>query len=377
MGRYREALLRDHEEPGPWIVVLDVSITGLAVVLALFVDPGPGSGGVALAALALPLRHRFPVAVLAVAVLADAADPRLDMAVVIVYFFSVAAVAHHRRRGPVLWAALAIAILLCFDPWTAREWDLEHLPRIAGSLLASIAPVAVGFSARAGTELQRQRELTRRIEREAALDRARADDRRRLALELHDSLGHELSLIAVHAGMLAVTAEDGGRQGAERIGRLARQALAELRQIVFTLGGRAEGSAAAELLSLASVPAMVRRLAEAGMPAELVLDGELGDLPEDVDRLGFRIVQESLTNTLKHAPGAAVRVVLRREPGRLVLDVTNGRAPLVRESPLPNGHVGLAGLAERAARLHGTVAGRPAPDGGWTVHAELPVAQRT
>ncbi|GAA1966045.1 sensor histidine kinase [Kitasatospora viridis] len=246
------------------------------------------------------------------------------------------------------------------------------------SLLLGTAPVAVGWLARTRRELTvRLAELTRGQQREARLlaERVLATERARLAREMHDVVSHQVSLISVQAGGLQVSTTDpAAERTARTIRELSVRTLQELRQMVGVLraAGPAvpDGSPPPPQPRLADLPRLIE---DSGLCTEVELPPGGQEWPEPVQRAAYRTVQEALTNISKHAPGARVRVTVRDEGERLLVEVRNGPAPASVPAPgLPGGGHGLVGLRERAQLLGGTLTAGPTLDAGFTVRAELP-----
>src|SRR4051812_1089255 len=303
------------------------------------------------------------------------------------------------------WAAVAAAgvTLLCTsDPsnvgWFAIcvlcGWCAFAAPRAAalGLWIAALAVFggqalwgttdsgwaawALGTSCTVGAALlvRRERGLVAELrEAQAGLaERARAEERNRIARELHDVIAHSLtvSLLHVASARMAVRYDpaDAGRALAEAE-RLGRETLDEVRSTVGLL--KADGGGAdpvAPLPGLADLPALVDRFRSAGAEVALTLDGEPDGLPGTVGLAVYRIVQEALTNAAKHAPGAPVDVAV----------TLADRVPLAVVSAGPPGSgrgLGLDGMRERAESLGGTLTAGPG-GGGWAVRAVLPLPAR-
>jgi signal transduction histidine kinase len=247
---------------------------------------------------------------------------------------------------------------------------------VAGALAAAVwvTPVLTAMLVRehrSRAEAERQR--ARQVARLAEMDRRAAvgAERARMARELHDVIANHLSAVALHSSAV-LRVPDLDRDEIERSMRVIRensvQGLAEMRRMIGLLrdGGDADPAARPRL---AELDRLVRHTARSDLSASLEVAGEPVELPAAVELAAYRIVQESLTNALKHAgPGRAeVRVRYGR---RLVIDVLS---PLGRDgSRLPGSGSGLVGMRERAVMLDGEF--DAGPDGGrWRVHAELPV----
>jgi signal transduction histidine kinase len=219
----------------------------------------------------------------------------------------------------------------------------------------------------------------------AAARHAHDLDRACLARELHDVLAHQLSAIAVQAGA-ARLASAGDPLAAEHaiaaIEQEARTGLSELNQLVRGMrpsvgadgrpsptGGRA--------LQLADLPRLVQQARASGLRAELSVAGEPAPLGAEVELAGYRVVQESLTNTIRYAPGAAATVHVAYRADGVAVDVTDdGPGPLAVGDPaVQGGGTGLAGLSERARLLGGHLEAGARPGGGFTVRAFLPASR--
>ncbi|NKQ58491.1 sensor histidine kinase [Amycolatopsis sp. K13G38] len=219
-------------------------------------------------------------------------------------------------------------------------------------------------------------------ERDQASRIAVAEERGRIARELHDVVAHAVSVIVVQAdgASYALRSDpDLAERAVQTISHTGREALAELRRLLEVLrneqptdGPRIPQPGAESLGELA------QRVREAGVPVRLEIEGGLTGLPTGVSLGVYRIVQESLTNTLKHAgPGARALVRVRRSDERVDVEITDdgagkARALVPEAHSLPGGN-GVIGMRERATLYGGSLDVGPAPGGGWRVHASLPV----
>ncbi|MFD4692074.1 sensor histidine kinase [Streptomyces sp. NPDC058463] len=245
----------------------------------------------------------------------------------------------------------------------------------SGLIFAGLLPWLLGRYTRQRYELQvagwehaRQLELQQR----SRVQQARLRERARIAEDMHDSLGHELNLIALRAGALQIAPDlgDHHRETAAGLRAGAAEAMERLRDIIGVL--REDGAPPPLEPSHAGVGVLVDRARASGAGVELQCTGEAGDLPGMTDKAVYRVVQESLTNVMKHAPGAAVTVRLDHNPLDVTVAVRNG--PPVRD-PLENraqGGRGLIGLQERTRLAGGEFRAGVLPDGGFEVVAQLP-----
>jgi len=242
-----------------------------------------------------------------------------------------------------------------------------------------IVPWVVGRTSRSQTMLTR--ELAEKAERaqharEEDERRAIAAERNRIARELHDVLAHNLSVMVVQAsGARQVLEKDPGRavEAAGLIERTGREALAELRHL-FGPVRRGDGVPLSGPPSIARIDELARRARDAGLRVELRVTGDPVELPAGIDLAAYRILQEALTNTLKHSPGARARVTVAYEPNELVLSVEDdGEGPRDdHELGGAGGGHGLVGMRERAAVYGGIVQAGQEPNGGFAVRARLP-----
>jgi signal transduction histidine kinase len=270
-------------------------------------------------------------------------------------------------RGPI-WPVISVAVagyaaLVVVEaitvPFSLADYIIPALIWTGAWLVGDRRRVALLRAADERERLQSEQEL------------AVAEERARIARELHDSAGHAINTILVQAGAARVLRErdpDGSRAAIETIEEVARETLADIDRIVGMLREESE-AARAPLPGVDQIPALAERVRAGGVAVELTDDGDSGrPLPRAVDQAAYRIAQESLTNAARHGAGA-VEVSLRRRPDALELTVVNPVALGV--VPRPGGGRGIAGMRERAKLLGGSLeAGR---DGArFRVRARLP-----
>ncbi|MFG1927856.1 sensor histidine kinase [Cryptosporangium sp. NPDC048952] len=357
----------------------------LAVLLAVgMLRPFGGVTVLAHVLLAVPLlwRRRAPVvvawiAVAAAVVIALGGDvlvsPGLSRqsypwAPAIAPFAVYAATAYGGRRGLVPTTALTLV--------ASHFWALSNdSPWVIQSLVFVGVPALLGLYVGARRRLiDSLIERSERAERERHLlaEQARAEERSRLAAEMHDLVTHRVSLMVLQAGALSLTSAEGPtRAAAEEIRATGSQAMDELRDLIGILqvvpdGAVAEAPAPGTLVTLVD---------ESGVSAELVEDGNADQLSPVVSRAAYRVVQEALTNIRKHAPGAeaSVRVRYRPDGVSVSVSVTNGPAASAPDPVLvgSGSGVGLRGLRQRVELLDGTLTAS-AHAQGFTVEAHLP-----
>ncbi|PRX46041.1 signal transduction histidine kinase [Prauserella shujinwangii] len=275
------------------------------------------------------------------------------------------------------WVGAALIWLCRFVLWPMSEfaqltWREHALDAIYGVIVAGM-PIAIGLLIGARTELSaRLAELAASRDRERQLhaQAVRAEERARLAREMHDVVSHDITLIAMQAGALSASNTSGEAQRtAQTIRRLSTHTLEELRALVGVLrsGCDADEGPHPDITDLHTL------IRNADVPVQLSVEHLPEDLPPKVSAAAYRTVQECLTNVHKHAPGATAFVRISSDRDGLSIEVRNDRA---RERPageLPSGGHGLAGLAERARLLGGTFETEPTEDGGFRVSARYPV----
>ncbi|WP_051323697.1 sensor histidine kinase [Candidatus Solirubrobacter pratensis] len=257
--------------------------------------------------------------------------------------------------------------------WINGEVAGEYFGAVSAVLLPAVAGRVVRRQ-RAQTSLLRKLTGELERERERTAELAVAEERARIARELHDVVAHALSVIAIQSdgADAALDAEpERARRPLRVIRRSAEEALGEMRRLVGVLRDQDEGESLQPQPGLAQLPGLVERARAAGMPVTLHVEGQPRHVPAGLDLSAFRIVQEALTNVHKHAHGspATVRVVWERR--ELSLQVRDGGSAEKRPAN-GDGH-GLVGMRERV-RLHGGElhAGR-LPGGGFEVRAVLPL----
>ena len=208
----------------------------------------------------------------------------------------------------------------------------------------------------------------------AAAQHAHDLDRASLARELHDVLAHQLSAIAVQAGAARLASSADPLAAARAIGAIEREARAGLTELNELVRGIRESSPAGPSLpQLADLPRLVRRATESGLRAELQVVGEPRHLGAEVELAGYRVVQESLTNTIRYAPKAAATVRVAYSADGIMVDVLDdGPGPRTPAPAAQGGGTGLAGLSERTRLLGGHLEAGGRPGGGFAVRAFLP-----
>ena len=212
-------------------------------------------------------------------------------------------------------------------------------------------------------------------ERDLAAREAVVEERARIARELHDVIAHHVSLIVVQAGAERRVLEGANaptREVLQTIEQIGRGALTEMRRLLGMLRSETDEPLTPQP-GLRDVPTLVTQLREAGLPVELRVDGERRELPVGIELSAYRIVQEALTNALKHAGDAHASVGIRYGADSLELEITDDGAGTPSSSRGGRGH-GLVGMRERVALYGGRFDASHNPGGGFVVRAKLPTA---
>lgn len=349
-------------------------------------DPGPLAwvvlGVQALAVSSLVVRRRAPltvVAVLGVFTLGvtlliepmGALTPADDGNVWAPFATALAAYGPLFYREDRRTALIALAL---FTVVVARAWEPSVTIITLGLLRTAVGPLlALYFDARRRL-VQALTERAERAERERHLlaEHARAEERARLAAEMHDVVTHRVSLMALQAGALRMTApDDATRQAAEELRAAGCQALEELRDLVGILRTAPEVDTTPTVTGFA---ALVAESTAVGTPAELVEEGDPALASPVVGRTAYRVVREALTNVRKHAPGARVTVRIEYGEAQVKLTVRNTPPEPSASSALAGtgSGLGIANLKQRIELVQGTLRAGCAPDGGFSVEATLP-----
>lgn len=324
-------------------------------------------------AAAVAVSRRAPLASLFIVVALTAVDGNYSFALPVVSYL-----VGRRMVGVLPAAAGFLAIVAVLTPYVLLTEGFMVWIQMATILVyAGLFPWLVGRYRRQQQDLVAAGwEHAEQLEREQRMvaDQVRLRERTRIAEDMHDSLGHELSLIALRAGALELDPDldERHRSAAAELRISAGAATERLRQIIGVLRDQADPAPVQPVDE--DVAELVRRAKDSGMAVDLGQQGAEGPLPPMVDRAAHRVVQEALTNANKHAPGAAVTVRIERGEAETTVTVRNAPPPA---GPLPAtvpGGRGLVGLTERVRLAGGTLTAGRLPDGGWEVVARLPYA---
>jgi signal transduction histidine kinase len=383
-----------------WPRAADAVLAAALFLATVFLVDGPGDsvvirpiGDVPVAALlvfavasaALYWRRRAPLAVLGVAVAAWAVTLGSGYAdlggVAIIALYSAG---RHATEAQDRWARVGVgaAIVVVFV-------DVLTNPAPWGE--AAFGAVVMFVAWYVGRRLRLRSERAAQLLHEQAAEARRIviEERTRIARELHDVVAHRVSLMTVQAGAAkAVAAEDpeGALRAMAAVEEAGRQALDELRHLLGVLRPETGLDGLVPQPGLADLPRLVEQTRGAGLDVSLATDGLSSELPARVDLFAYRIVQEALTNVLKHAgPGARTEVRLGGDRNGIVIEVlddgrgaakgvesADGRQPTDSDRQHRRSGHGIVGMRERARLLGGTLEARPRPDGGFRVVAHLP-----
>jgi len=372
----------------PLIVDTAIALFLAALSLLAYVGAAPYVGALSWVTLALLLleslplivRRRFPLAVLAVvagastvqlAFLGAAQSPTAGLGILVAIY----TVGERVDRRMSLTATTLTAAFLAIV-FVGRAGIAEVALSLIQTELILIVAWLLGDATRirrlyAGTLEERAQQLER--ERDERAERAVREERDRIARELHDVVTHHVSVMVIQAGGALRVIDrrpDEARSALEAIATTGRLALTDMRRMLGILG---EQEATEPTPGLDRLDELLDQLRSAGLPVELIVDGEPRQLDPGLGVSAYRIIQEALTNTLKYAQGGRARVVLGYTADALEITVEDQRGPgTPGELEPPHEGRGLIGMRERAAMLRGTLVAQPTAP-GFTVPARLPI----
>jgi len=353
---------------------------------ALYARPSDAWNTIIIAVLTLPLaaRRRYPRSVVAVTTGAFILDRLLDYpntfasAGIILAVHAIGSElepAKSLRIGVPLVVGLAAFV-------TVGAWSRETVGVDAVVATTGAAAIPLILGREVNMRRRRLQELEERAtraerEREEAARRAVEEERARIARELHDMVAHQMTVMTIHAeaaGRLAARADPRIGESLEVIKASGREALAEMRRMVGLLRGPDDRKAdLTPQPGLERIDELLGSMREAGLTVDVAIEGDPRPLAPAADLNAYRIIQEALTNSLRHGgPDTRARLTLGFGDERLAIDVVDdGRGAAALETAA--GH-GLVGMRERVAVLDGTFRAGPRPGGGFAVHADFPVA---
>jgi signal transduction histidine kinase len=366
--------------------VLDIGVAAVAAVLVLlgtmvaaaWQDVSPDAGAVTLVVLAagaLAWRRRAPVAALGVIVALVAGYLLLGYPygpVQLCMVFAMFEVARQRglRTSLLACAAAVAAVVAAMLPYALTQ---AALPALLLAVWASwlVIPWSVGA-------LVHVRVAAARRERQELAARAALEERMRVAREVHDVAGHGFAAVAMQAGVALLVLDEQPDQVRESLGAIrstSTRALADLRRMLDTFQERPGGTADGQ--GLRGLGALADSVRAAGLPVRLEVEPALEEaaVPEDVGTVAYRVVQEALTNVLRHAGPTTADVRVRRDRDALVVEVLDGGAGAGADADAGEVRAGrgLAGMRERVAAVGGELVAQPCVGGGFQVCARLPI----
>ncbi|MFL6113377.1 MAG: sensor histidine kinase [Catenulispora sp.] len=334
-------------------------------------------------ALPLALRRRYPLGtfwmVFGATMMLDGSVLDSDFTAIFTFMSCLiaaySAAIYSPYRVAVVYSLAVGAVLLA----VRRGGEIPSIKQSFAPFLLLI-PIVLGANAIAKW---RQRVQDLEEEQETATLRAVEQERARIAAELHDVVSHNVSVMVVQAGAARKVLDkspDLARQALLAVEDSGRAAMAELRHVMGLLTMTSQGGDPAATADLApqpgldQIPALVERIRGGGVRVDLTIEGEAVPLPSGLDLAAYRVVQEGLTNAVKHAVGALIRVTLDYSPQRLKVDVVDSGGTPSASAATGNGR-GLAGLRQRLAVYGGTLSAGPRLTGGYMVSAVIPLGE--
>jgi signal transduction histidine kinase len=346
-----------------------------------------GYGLVLLHTLPLAVRRRLPGAVLALCVASGLAFAALGLVSPVVLalgpaiLVAVYTVAAYGSRWVSLAGLAGAEVGLAAVQLTRGRFE-EPVAWVQFALIVGAAWLLGYFVSVRRVYAAQLEERTAELEqaREALAHRAVAEERLRLARELHDVVAHSMSVIAVQSGVGVHVAESRPEEVGKALAAIeatSRAALTELRRLLGVLRQDSDPQGdLAPVPGLADLDSLLAEVAKAGLPVEVAVEGKPRPLPAGVDLSAYRIVQEALTNVVKHAGPARAQITIRYRDRDVMVEVTDdgrGAAALAGDGRAGTGH-GLLGMRERVAAFGGDLETGPGPGGGFRVAARLPLA---
>ena len=297
--------------------------------------------------------------------------PPLITSLVAVFFGCYSMSLYSRHRAVSLAIPLTQAVVLA-AVGIPLGWYTPAIPAWLAELTAGVGVWLAGDAVR-GLE-ERSRRLER--ERELVTQVAVAGEQARIARELHDIVAHSVSIMVVQAGAarrLIAGSPERAAEALQTVEESGREALTELRQLLGVLGEQSQEASLAPQPGLGQLDVLLDRLRQTGFAVELSREGTPQPLQPGVELAAYRVIQEALTNALKHAGGAPTRVLVRFVDGRLELEIRNVRGQAATDAG-GTGR-GLVGMRQRVAVYGGALEAGPQPEGGFAVRAWLPLAE--
>jgi signal transduction histidine kinase len=365
-------------DPRIWDALLALGVVAVGVVAFALrqhrADEPPAALGFALVIVAgssLACRRRAPLTVATIVSAAVATGSLLGYwpEFVALLWIAVYSAAAYCERDRLVRVLLPVAVVTSVAISIGERWDrgLNWIEILTDLIVTFGIPVLLGRMT-----FNRRRRIVR--EREFATREAVVAERAAIARELHDVVAHHMSVMVVQAGAARAVGEADPAAAAEALRQIeasGRTGLAEMRRLLGILKSEDDGDGRAPQPGLADFGQLIDAMRATGLPVEAVVEGQPRPLPLGIDLSAYRIVQEALTNSLRHGGGASARVVVRYEPDALELEVADDGPGPPDDPGAPGGH-GLIGMRERVQLFGGELEAGPRPGGGFLVRARLP-----
>jgi signal transduction histidine kinase len=365
-------------DPRIWDALLALGMVAVGVLAFVLRDQRPdeppaalGFALVVVAGASLAWRRRTPltVATIVCAAVATASLFGYWPEFVAPLWIAVYSAAAYTGRDRLVRVLLPVALLTSVAISLGERWDrgLNWVEVLSDLVVTFGVPFLLGRMT-----FNRRRRIVR--DREIATREAVAAERAAIARELHDIVAHHMSVMVVQAGAARAVGSRDPAAAAEALRQIeasGRTGLAEMRRLLEVLKAEEDGDGRAPQPGLDRLGELLDAMRASGLPVEAVVEGAPRVLSPGVDLSAYRIVQEALTNSLRHAGGATARVVVRYEPDALELEIADdGLGP--PEDPEASGGHGLIGMRERVQLFGGELDAGPRPGGGFLVRARLP-----
>ncbi|HEY5169617.1 MAG TPA: histidine kinase [Thermoleophilia bacterium] len=344
-----------YHDDGPALIVLTV-LSGLTLALLWWSPLVSLIAAVVLLGAQALAGYEFTVAAVGVVIVASFATVAFD----------------HWKRAVAAGFVVAAGVVLVLIELPEVPWQAALATWASLSVLWVVAVVIRIY--RGSIERAERRAALFAADREARAREAVAEERARMARELHDSVGHALNVVVLHAGAAQRVIDkkpELAREALDSIETAGRQALGDIERMLGILRAPEEEVCCDVTPGMGQLETLCGQVREAGLPVELIVVGEVRELPASLDLTAYRIVQESLTNTLKHAGKTRATVTVRYEEAALAIEVLDdGRGVAPAQA---GGGRGLLGMRERVATFRGELEAGPREDGGFGVRARLPL----
>lgn len=345
-----------YQQDGPALIILTVA-SGLSLA-ALWWSPLASLGvSVALVCAQAVAGYEYTMAAIGAVVVASFATVAFD----------------EWKRSVAASVVVVVGFVLTILVLPSVTWQEIVTTWVSFSLIWVVAIVIRIY--RGSIERAERRAALFAADREARAREAVTEERARLARELHDSVGHALNVVVLHAGAAQRVIEKKpalAREALESIETAGRQALGDIERMLGILRAPDEAVAVDVTPGMGQLETLCEQVREAGLPVELTVDGEERPLPASLDLTAYRIVQESLTNTLKHAGKTHADVHVTYEEAALAIEVLDAGKGMTPQAAAAGGGRGLLGMRERVATFRGELEAGPRAEGGFGVRARLP-----